>query len=83
MNDKLDFDERASRQVELIYSTPDMVGQRCRVLQALELKPGERVLDIGVGPGFLSYDMALSVGPKGKVIGTDIRAPLKTSLFYL
>jgi ubiquinone/menaquinone biosynthesis C-methylase UbiE len=72
MSSKLDFDEKASRQVELIYSTPDMVGQRGRVLQTLELKPGERVLDIGVGPGFLSYDMALSVGPKGRVVGTDI-----------
>jgi ubiquinone/menaquinone biosynthesis C-methylase UbiE len=72
MSTGLQFDEGASRRVEAIYSTPDVVGQRQAVLQALELRPGERVLDVGSGPGFLAADMAVAVGDSGRVRGIDI-----------
>ena len=49
-----------------------MVAQRGRVIKALELREGERVLDIGSGPGLLAYDMAASVGRHGRVCGIDI-----------
>jgi arsenite methyltransferase len=66
------FDEDLSRKVEAIYLTPDVVEQRAQVLQALELTAGERVLDIGSGPGLLAYDMAVAVGEKGRVCGIDV-----------
>jgi arsenite methyltransferase len=66
------FDEEMSRKVEAIYRTPDVVAQRERILQALALTADERVLDIGSGPGLLAYDMAVAVGPKGRVCGVDI-----------
>lgn len=72
MNAGLQFDEETSRRVEAIYSTPDVVAQRKVVLQALELRPGERVLDVGSGPGFLAADMAAAVGDSGRVRGIDI-----------
>lgn len=72
MSGGLEFDAGTSRKVELIYLTPDVVAQRCQVLKALELMEGERVLDIGSGPGLLAYDMAASVGPEGRVCGIDI-----------
>ncbi len=50
MSATLQFDDEASRRIEAIYSTPDVVAQRQAVLLALEAKPGERVLDIGAGP---------------------------------
>lgn len=66
------FDEKTSRKVEAVYRTPDVVAQRCQVLQALQLRPGERALDIGVGPGLLAYDMALTVGAEGRLCGVDL-----------
>jgi arsenite methyltransferase len=65
------FDGEMSRRVEALYSTPDVVKQRSQVLSALRLAPGEDVLDIGSGPGFLASDMAAAVGPKGRVCGID------------
>jgi arsenite methyltransferase len=41
------------------------------VREALGLRPGERVLDIGVGPGFLAAEMAAEVAPDGRVCGID------------
>ena len=72
MSGGLEFDAETSRRVEALYLTPDVVAQRCQVLKALELTEGERVLDIGSGPGFLAYEMAAAVGPTGRVRGIDI-----------
>lgn len=66
------FDEKAARRVEAVYTTPDVAGQRALVLEALGLRPGERVLDVGVGPGFLAREMAGAVGPGGSVEGVDL-----------
>jgi ubiquinone/menaquinone biosynthesis C-methylase UbiE len=68
----LQFDEETSRKVEALYLTPDVVTQRGRVLRALELREGERVLDIGSGPGLLANEMAALVGPNGRACGIDI-----------
>ena len=53
----LTFDEEASRRVEALYKTPDVVAQRHEALRVLDLRPGERVLDVGSGPGLLAFDM--------------------------
>jgi ubiquinone/menaquinone biosynthesis C-methylase UbiE len=68
----LHFDEEAARRLEEIYSHPDMIGRRRRVRDALALRPGERVLDIGCGPGFQTGEIATVVGPNGWVAGVDI-----------
>jgi arsenite methyltransferase len=47
MSNGIQFDEETSRKVEALYLTPDVAAQRSRVLRALELREGERVLDIG------------------------------------
>jgi SAM-dependent methyltransferase len=72
MSAGLQFDEEAARQVEAMYVTPDIVGQRWAVLRAARLRPGESVLDIGAGPGFLAREMAGAVGALGRVYGVDI-----------
>lgn len=72
MSGGLQFDEEAARRVETTYLTPDVVAQRQATLRALELRPGERVLDIGSGPGLLAQDMAITVGSGGRICGLDI-----------
>jgi protein-L-isoaspartate O-methyltransferase len=46
------------------------------LMRALDLKPGERVLDIGCGGGPATSAAAAIVGSTGKVVGADISAPL-------
>jgi arsenite methyltransferase len=49
---QLVFDEKLSRQLESNYSRRDFQRRRHLVHEALAARPGERVLDIGCGPGF-------------------------------
>jgi SAM-dependent methyltransferase len=46
------------------------------LIQALQLKPGERVLDIGCGGGIATTAAAKIVGKNGVAIGADISTPL-------
>jgi arsenite methyltransferase len=68
----LRFDAAEARKVEAVYLTPDVVAQRREVLGQLALAPGERVLDVGTGPGLLAIEMAAAVGPTGRVCGIDV-----------
>ena len=70
------FDEQASRRLESIYLTPDVVAQRTQVMHLLKPEPGQRALDIGCGPGLTTQALAEAVGDKGQVLGVDIAAPM-------
>ncbi len=70
------FDEQASRQLEAVYLTPDVVEQRNKVLALLAPQPGERALDIGCGPGLTTEALAQAVGSSGSVLGVDIAPPM-------
>ena len=70
------FDEETARKVEAVYLTPDVVAQRSATLDALQPAAGERILDIGSGPGLLAHDMAAAVGPNGRVCGIDTSEPM-------
>ncbi len=65
------FDEKEARKTDLAYLTPDVTRQRMRTLEALQLKVGEFVLDVGCGTGLLAHDMATLVGEDGRVVGID------------
>ena len=66
------FDEKAAQLVEVLNNTEDVRRRRRTLLETLQLQPGERVLDIGAGSGFVALDMADRVGPTGEVLGIDI-----------
>lgn len=73
---EFNFEGAAARRVEQVYITPDIVKQRRATRALLHLKPGEKVLDVGCGPGFLLAEMAEEVGVLGKVVGVDISADM-------
>ena len=58
MSEGIEFDEAAAKGLERVYESPDRPGQRSRVTEAHALRRYERVLDVGIGPGLLAYDVA-------------------------
>jgi arsenite methyltransferase len=68
---QLVFDEALANQLETLYRTRDVLRRRRLVREALAVAPGERVLDVGCGPGFYLAELADQVGPTGSVTGID------------
>lgn len=65
------FDEQTSRRLEAMYKSPDVVARRQAVMGALVPQGGERIIDIGSGPGLMAAELADAVSPRGKVCGVD------------
>jgi ubiquinone/menaquinone biosynthesis C-methylase UbiE len=42
-----------------------------KVIESLQLKPGETIADVGSGPGYYSFQFADLVGEKGKIYAID------------
>jgi arsenite methyltransferase len=76
MDKVLHFDQEAAQRLEAMYTTPDVIAQRQETLRVLALRTGERVLDIGSGPGLLASEMGSTVGASGAVCGVDISEPM-------
>lgn len=70
------FDENIAKQLEALYSTRDVLRRRALVRDALAVKAGEDVLDIGCGPGFYVAEVLDAVGPTGSVVGIDASASM-------
>ena len=68
MSTGLQFDDEMARRIEGIYVSEDAFRRRRAVLDVLELKSDEQILDIGTGPGFLAHEMADAVGQRGAVL---------------
>jgi arsenite methyltransferase len=68
---QLVFDEALSRRIESMYGRGDFRRRRALVHEALDARPGERVLDVGCGPGFYVAELLERVGPDGAVVGVD------------
>ena len=72
----LDYDADLAKQIEAIYATPDVTATRIAVFKAADPASGERALDVGCGPGYLTRELAMAVGPRGEVIGVDLSEPM-------
>ncbi len=64
--------DKAARALEAVYLTADLVAQRRTVMALLAAQPGERIADVGCGPGLLALDLAAAVGPAGHVLAVDV-----------
>jgi len=68
---QLVFDEETGKRLEALYRTGDAVRRRRLVRVALGAAPGERILDVGCGPGFYCAELLDEVGPEGSLVGVD------------
>jgi ubiquinone/menaquinone biosynthesis C-methylase UbiE len=68
---QLEFDKEASKEIEAVYLIEDAVRRRRIVREALAVSPGERLLDVGCGPGFYCLELSEEVGPSGQIVGVD------------
>jgi ubiquinone/menaquinone biosynthesis C-methylase UbiE len=73
---QLDFEEGIARKLEAAYRKRDMVRRRALVREAVAAQPGERILDVGCGPGYYVGELAEEVGPDGHVSGLDPSEPM-------
>jgi len=67
-------------QLDIIEAERDHWQHASEAIQALSLKPGETVVDLGCGSGYFSLKLSDPVAPNGKVIAEDIR---RLSLAFL
>ncbi len=51
-----------------------------KVIDALELRPGEIVADLGAGSGYFTFRMAPKVGETGKVLAVEIQEKMLSTL---
>jgi ubiquinone/menaquinone biosynthesis C-methylase UbiE len=68
----LGYDRAASVRLEQAYTTGDVQEQRDAVRRVLQARAGEGILDHGSGPGILACELAVEVGPGGKVTAVDV-----------
>ena len=72
----LEFDENTAKALEVIYGTRDVLRRRRLVQDAIAAAPGERILDVGCGPGFYVAELLERVGRDGHVSGIDSSPPM-------
>jgi SAM-dependent methyltransferase len=58
-------------RLELRAKSPAEIEARAAYLDLLDVKAGERVLDVGCGSGVVTRDIARRVGPGGRAVGID------------
>jgi len=73
--DTADIDETRARELadrlELRAGAEDEAAAREEYLRLLDVRPGQRVLDVGCGSGVVMREMARRVAPDGVTVGLD------------
>jgi SAM-dependent methyltransferase len=69
---QLQFDQSMVEGLERLYATRDVLRRRDLVRAALAAQPGDRVLDVGCGPGFYVAELLETVGREGSLVGLDV-----------
>jgi SAM-dependent methyltransferase len=76
MSGVMRYEDDAARRIEGLSETAAMEMQRGRVIAALAPRAGERILDVGCGPGHLTRELAEIVGAGGRACGADVSEPM-------
>jgi ubiquinone/menaquinone biosynthesis C-methylase UbiE len=53
---------------------------RSRIIEALQLRGGEVVADLGAGSGYYTFALATAVGPKGTVLAVEVQEEMLAAL---
>jgi SAM-dependent methyltransferase len=61
------------RQLDVIEAERDQWQRPADIIDALDLKPGDSVVDLGCGSGYFSLKLSSTVGAAGKVYAVEIR----------
>ena len=65
------FNAETAKALDRAYQKRDIVRRRGHVRAALTAAPGERILDVGCGPGYYVRELLDEVGPTGSIMGVD------------
>ncbi len=63
--------DKAASHYERFWAA-QIAPSQTRLLELVDLQPGERVLDVACGTGLVTFQAATAVGPAGHVTGTDL-----------
>ncbi|MCU9847672.1 methyltransferase domain-containing protein [Defluviimonas sp. WL0024] len=75
----IEFDAETTRILETAYEGADFARRRRASFDAVDPRPGEHILDLGCGPGFLTREFARAIGPGGRVTGVDPSPEMRTA----
>lgn len=70
----------ARRDVRIKPESRDWSQKPDEVIKAMELRPGQVVVDIGAGHGYFTRRFALAVAPTGRAIGLEVEERLVRDL---
>ena len=79
LNTLYSFTGRLNR-LDAVEAERDQWQRPGDVLRALDLRPGDTVVDLGSGAGYFALKLSQAVGERGRVLAVDLR---RLSLFFL
>ena len=60
-------------RLDVVEAARDQWQHPAQVVQALGIRPGDVVVDLGCGSGYFALKLSMSVGTRGRVLAEDIR----------
>src|SRR6516162_5919131 len=66
------FDDEMGRIQRALAQSHDLVVRRNTIMETLNLRTDEKVLELGCGGGFYTFEAAQFVGPTGRISAIDI-----------
>ena len=82
LRSKVDMDDMIQINEYIAFNNParDRWEKTNRMLDLIDIKPGEAIADVGCGSGYFTFKFASLVGPSGEVYSTELN---KAALSYV